>query len=78
MEEGRAAAQVAKDEKRFVERLCFIGGEEDVIEPEKEPMEQGTDGPNQVEKRQEDDPFSSESSGGVFGCKEGAIECSPE
>ena len=41
-------------------------------------MEERTDGPDQIEKSQEDDPFSSEAGGGVFGSKERAIECAPE
>ena len=67
MQECGPAAQIAQDEKRFVYGLGFMGGEENVIEPEKKPMDERSDGPDQVEKRQEDDPFSSESSGGVFG-----------
>ena len=78
MKERGAAAQVAEDEKRSVDGLCLVGGEENIIEPEEEPVEQGTNGPDQIEEGQEDDPFSSEAGGGVFRCKKRAVESSPE
>ena len=43
-----------------------MGGEEDVIEPEEEPVNQRTGDPDHVEQYQEDDPFFDEPGGGVF------------
>lgn len=78
MEKCGTAAQVAEYEERFVELLFLVGREENVIEPEKEPVHQRTDGPNQIEQCQKDDPFFDEAGGGVLGCEEGSIKCAPE
>ena len=50
MEEGGAAAQVAENEERFVERLVSIGREEDVVEPEAEPMDERAGDPDHIEQ----------------------------
>lgn len=70
MQEGRSAAEIAQDEERLVDDLIFVGGEEDVVEPEEEPVDQVADGPDEVEEDQEDEPFAVESSGGVTGAEE--------
>jgi len=38
MEEGGAASQIPQNEEWFFDRLCFVPGEEDIIQKEKEPM----------------------------------------
>ena len=78
VEEGGAAAQVAEDEERFFDGLCFVTGEEDVIEPEKEPVDERAGSPDQIEQRQKDDSFSCESCGGIFRVEERAVEGAPE
>ena len=50
VQEGGAAAIIADDEERFFDGLFFIGGEEDVIQPEAEPGEEGHEGPNGVKE----------------------------
>ena len=40
MKECGTASQVPQNEEWFVEWLCFVSGEEDVVEPEEEPMYQ--------------------------------------
>lgn len=67
MEEGGAAPQISDDEERFFDGLSFVRGEEDIVEPETEPMEQRTEGPDRVEKRKENDSSSVEGGGCVFG-----------
>ena len=37
-----------------------------VVEPEEEPMEKRTDGPDQIKQCQEHDPFSNKAGGGVL------------
>jgi hypothetical protein len=44
----------------------FVTWEEDIVEPEAEPVDERTDRPDQIEQSQEDDPFFDESGGGVF------------
>ena len=66
MEECGAAAQIAQYKKRFFNRLCFVTGEENVIQPEAEPMHQRSDRPDQVEQCQKDDSFSSKTSRGIL------------
>ncbi len=66
MQEGRSAAQVAEDEQRLFDGLFFVGGEENVIQPEAEPVDEHAEGPDQAEERQEDDAFFCEAGGGVF------------
>jgi len=39
VEECGAAAQIADNEQRFFNGMCFVCGEEDIVEPEAEPME---------------------------------------
>lgn len=55
-----------------------MGREEDIVEQETEPMDELSDGPNEIEQGQKDDPFSSEAGGGVFCSKEGAICGAPK
>ena len=50
VQEGGAAAIIADDEERFFDGLFFVGGEEDVIQPEAEPGEEGHEGPNGVKE----------------------------
>jgi len=46
--------------------MVFVGGEEDVIQPETEPVDEHAKGPDDAEERKEDDAFSGEAGGGVF------------
>lgn len=78
VQEGGTAAQVAEDEERFFDGLGFVGREEDVVEPEEKPVEERTDGPDQIEQCQKDNPFSCEAGRGILGGKERAIECAPK
>jgi hypothetical protein len=66
VQEGRAAAQVAEDEQRLFYELIFISGEENVIQPEKKPVDEHTGDPDDNEERKEYNAFSGESGGGVF------------
>jgi hypothetical protein len=78
MQEGGAAAQVAEDEQRLFDGLVFVGGEEDVIQPEAEPVDEHAERPDQAEEGQKDDAFFGEAGGGVFGVEEGTVEGTPE
>src|SRR5690606_1561566 len=78
MEEGGAAPQISDDEERFFNGLGFVRGEEDIVEPETEPMEQRAEGPSRVEDDEEDNASSIERGGCVFGVEKWAIECAPE
>ena len=40
VKECRAASQVTENEKRFLDCLILIAGEENIIEPEAEPMDE--------------------------------------
>ena len=70
VEEGGAASQVAEDEKRFFDGLCFMAGEQDVVEPEQEPVDKRARSPDQIEQYQKDNSFSGEGGGSVFGVEE--------
>jgi len=50
MEKCGTTSQVAEDEEWFVKRLVFVGREEDVIEPEAEPVYQGARDPDHIEQ----------------------------
>ena len=78
MQERGTAAQVAQDEKRLFDGLSFMTGEENVIEPETEPVEERSDRPDQVKQCEKDYSFACQSRGGVFCSKEGSIKCAPE
>ena len=66
MEKCGTAAKVAEDKERFIELLILVGREENVIEPEKEPVHQRADGPDQIEQCQKNDPLFDETGGGVL------------
>ena len=66
MQEGRSAAQVAENKKWLLDLIGFMRGEENIVEPETEPMDQRAGNPDRVEQCQKDDPFTSEAGGGVF------------
>ena len=66
MEKSGTASQVAEDEERLFDGLVFICGEENIIELEKEPVEECCDWPDYIEQCQKYDPFSSEAGGSVF------------
>jgi len=38
MKEGGAASQISQNEEWFFDRLCFVPGEEEIIQKETEPM----------------------------------------
>ena len=54
--------------------MIFVGGEEDVVQPEEEPVEERAERPDYVEERKEDNAFSSEAGGCVFCGEEGTME----
>lgn len=58
--------------------MIFVGGEENIVEREAEPVDQTAKRPNNVKEKQEDQAFSCEVSGGVFRCEEGTVERTPE
>lgn len=58
-----AAPQVADDEQRLFNRMRFVRGEENVVEPEAEPMEQRAEGPDRVEKNKEEQASAVERGG---------------
>jgi len=58
--------------------LIFIVGEENVIQPEKKPVDEHTGNPDDDEERKENNAFSGEAGCGVFGVEEGAVEGTPE
>ncbi len=66
MQKGRAAAEVAEDEERLFDGVIFIGGEEDVVEPEEEPVHRLPEGPDDVEQEQKGQSFFCEAGGGVL------------
>lgn len=66
MEKGGAASQIADDEERFFDGLCFVTGVKDVIEPEEKPRQERTEGPDGIKNDQEDDASSVEWGGCVF------------
>ena len=78
MQEGRTAAQVAENEERLFDGMVFVIGEEDVIQPEAEPVDQRSEGPDDVEKKEEGQAFFCKRGSGVFMSKKGAVERAPE
>jgi hypothetical protein len=78
MEKGRAASQVSQDKKGFFYGLFFVSGKENVIQEEKKPMHQSPDGPDEIEKQQEFDPFASEVRGRVSRGEKRTVGCPPE
>ena len=66
MQECRSAAQIAEDEQRLFDGMIFVGGEENIIQPETEPVDEHTEGPDDAEERKENNAFSGEAGGGVF------------
>ena len=78
VEKGGAGAKVAQQKERTFDGLGLVAGEEDVIEPEEEPVNKRTDRPYEVEKGNENQPFAREARGRVFRLEEGAVEHLPE
>lgn len=78
VQERRAASQIADDEERLFDLLCFMSGEENVIQEETKPVDELSNGPDRVEHQQEDDSFACQTGGSIFGCEKGAIGCSPK
>jgi len=66
VQEGGSAAQIAEDEQRLFDGMVFVGGEENVIQPKTEPVDEHAEGPNDAEERKENNAFSGEAGGGVF------------
>lgn len=78
MQKRRPAAEVAQNKERLFDGMVFIGGEEDVIQPEAQPMHQASERPDDIEQNQKDQSFFCEAGGGVLRCKKRAVESSPE
>ncbi len=78
MQKGGAAAKVTDNKKRFLDRLFFVGGEEDVIEPKTDPIKDGNERPNNIEECQKKDAFWCQTTGGVGCFEEGTIGHAPE
>ena len=66
MEKSGTASQVAEDEQRLFDGIIFVGREENVIQPEEEPVDEHAERPDDTEERKEDKAFSCEAGGGVF------------
>ena len=66
MQKGGSAAQIAEDEQRLFDGMIFISGEENVVQPEEEPVDEHAERPDDTEERKEDKAFSCEAGGGVF------------
>ena len=58
--------------------MGFMGREENIVEPEAEPMDEWAGNPDQIEQYQEEDPFADETGGGVLGVEEWTVEGAPE
>jgi len=61
VQESRSAAEVAQDEERLFNRLCFMTGEENVIQKEKEPVSKTAERPDKIEKKNEGQSFTGKS-----------------
>ena len=78
MEEGGAASQISQNEERFFDRLCFVPGEEEIIQKETEPMDERTDGPDQIEQQEKGNSFPCQMGGSIFGGEKRTIGRAPE
>lgn len=78
MQKSGAAAEIPQNEERFFNGMVFVGREENVIEPEEEPVHQAAERPDDIEQNQKDQSFFCEAGGSVLGCKERAVEGAPE
>ena len=58
--------------------MIFIGGEENIVKPEEEPMHRLPEGPDDIEQKQKDEAFFCEAGGGIFRVEEGAVKRAPE
>lgn len=57
MQKGGPTAHVADDEERLFDGLVFVPREENIVEPKAEPGKKRPEGPDQIEKGQEDESF---------------------
>ena len=66
MQEGGAAAQVPQDKQWLFDFYSLVTREEDVVQKEREPMDQLSDWPDCIKQEEENDAFAGETSGCVF------------
>ena len=70
MQERRAASKVAHQEEGLFDWLGFVSGEENIVEPETEPMDERSDRPDEIEEADEDETLACEAGGRVFPLEE--------
>ena len=58
VQEGRTAAKVAQDEERFLNGLCLVTREENIVQEKEEPVRQATERPDQIEQKDESQSFT--------------------
>ena len=78
MKKGRATAIIAENKERFFDRMVFVGGEEDFIQPEADPGEDRDGDPDNVEESKEYKAFFCKASRRIGGFDKGAISHTPE
>jgi len=78
MKEGGAASQISQNEEWFFDRLCFVPGEEEIIQKETEPMHEWPNGPDKIKKEEECNSFACKTGWRVFWGEKRKIRCSPE
>lgn len=66
MKKCRAAAEVTQNKERFFDGLIFISGEENIVEPEEEPVHHLPERPDDVEQDQKYQSFFGEAGWSVF------------
>ena len=52
MQKGGTASQITYYEKRFLDRLCFVPGEENVIQKKTKPVDERPQWPDSVKEQQ--------------------------
>ena len=78
MKKGRAAAIIAKNKERFFDRVVFVGGEEDFIQPEADPGEDRDGNPDNIKKSEEYKAFFGQASRRIGSFNKGAVSHTPE
>ena len=78
MQKCRTATQISQDKKGLFNRLCFVSGEENIVQKETHPMGERSDRPDQIEKQKEGNSFAAQVSGSILGGKKRTIGGTPE
>ena len=58
--------------------MSFVCREENVIQPEEEPVNEHASRPDQVEERKKGQAFAGKAGGCIFWGEEWTVECAPE